>query len=218
MDVVVSYPTESGDVPAVDAQFMLCAMYVAMRDAEKSLTQVTRVTEIDPTFAAAYNLLGYRAMSEDDTAEAAFKKYIELCPNQANPHDSYAEFLMKQGRFTEAVSSYRTAYSLDNRYVSAKARAGVALALAGDADAAQALHELKAMKAFANRDRKKTVEHMSQAGDAPHVNDYLGQMYLEEGNGELGRQHLDRAAMANERTRSFALVRNRALCAMEHVN
>jgi Tfp pilus assembly protein PilF len=150
----------------VDAQFMLGAMYFNMQDAEKSLTQLTRVTELDKNYAPAYNLLGYSALYQGDNtaAETAFRRYIELRPDRANPHDSYAEFLMKQGRFTEAVQSYRTAFSLDSRYVSAKARADVALALAGNED--------------------------------------------------LARAHLQRAAMANERTRSFALYRNRVLQAM----
>lgn len=343
-----------------DAQFMLGAMYFGMQDSEKSLKQLTRVTELDETYAPAYNLLGYRAMYAGDNtaAETAFRRYIELRPDQANPHDSYAEFLMKQGRFTEAVESYRTAYSLDSRYVSAKARAGVALALSGDGDAARAelrealaltddpgektaifsdlsntylleddingalaaldegilwvekkspdraayltmekawvygvndrtresqkmvelietgldegrysadneayiqsrvhfgramgaiwaenpdmesaethieafgeyaastgsatdkhaLHELKATKAFASGDMQTAIEHMSQAGDEPHINYFLGRMYMDEGNEDLARAHLQRAAMANERTRSFALYRNRALQAMD---
>ena len=62
--------------------------------------------EIAPDFAPAYNLLGYayRQVGQYDDAEKAFKKYIELIPNDPNPYDSYAELLMKMGRFDESIA------------------------------------------------------------------------------------------------------------------
>ena len=42
-------------------------------------------------------------------AEAAFKKYIELIPGDPNPYDSYAELLMKTGRFDESIAQYQKA-------------------------------------------------------------------------------------------------------------
>jgi len=41
----------------------------------------------------------YRNLGNFDDAETAFKKYIELIPNDPNPYDSYAEMLLKQGGF-----------------------------------------------------------------------------------------------------------------------
>jgi len=40
------------------------------------------------------------------------KRYVELVPNESNPYDSYAEILMKQGKFEESAENYRKALSL----------------------------------------------------------------------------------------------------------
>src|SRR6185436_13154997 len=50
-------------------------------------------------------------------AEQAFKKYIELIPNDPNPYDSYAELLMKMGRFDESIKQYEKALSIDPNFV-----------------------------------------------------------------------------------------------------
>jgi len=39
----------------------------------------------------------------------AFLKYIELIPNDPNPYDSYAELLLRTGRFSQALACYQKA-------------------------------------------------------------------------------------------------------------
>ncbi len=65
-------------------------------------------------------MLGYseRFLGNYPESEAAFKKYIELVPNDPNPYDSYAELLMKTGRFDESIAQYRKALSIDPHFVS----------------------------------------------------------------------------------------------------
>ena len=55
---------------------------------------------INPSFAPAYNMLGYgqRFLGNYGGAETAYKKYIALIPKDPNPYDSYAELLMKTGQ------------------------------------------------------------------------------------------------------------------------
>jgi tetratricopeptide (TPR) repeat protein len=74
-----------------------------------------------PDFAPAYNQLGYalRDSQRNKEAEAAFRKYIELIPNEPNPYDSLAELLMKMGRFDESIESYGKAVSLNAHFFSA---------------------------------------------------------------------------------------------------
>ena len=43
---------------------------------------------------------------EYPNAEQAFRKYIELIPNDPNPYDSYAELLLKMGKYDEAKALY----------------------------------------------------------------------------------------------------------------
>ena len=50
-------------------------------------------------------------------AEATFKKYIELLPNDPNPYDSYAELLMKMGRFQDSIKAYEKALAVDKNFV-----------------------------------------------------------------------------------------------------
>lgn len=76
--------------------------------------------ELDPEFAAPYNLLGYSYYYTEkfSDAENAFKKYISLIPNNPNPYDSYAEFLLRQGRFEESLVNYRKALEADPAFTS----------------------------------------------------------------------------------------------------
>jgi tetratricopeptide (TPR) repeat protein len=76
---------------------------------------------VNPSFAPAYNMLGYgqRFLGDYAGAEEAYKKYIALIPEDPNPYDSYAELLMKTGRFEESIAQYRKALSIDKTFVNA---------------------------------------------------------------------------------------------------
>src|SRR5262249_32157962 len=65
------------------------------------------------------NQLGYayRFMGKMADAEKTFKKYTEIIPDDPNPYDSYAELLMKLGRFDESIKSYEKALSVDPNFV-----------------------------------------------------------------------------------------------------
>jgi tetratricopeptide (TPR) repeat protein len=74
---------------------------------------------IDSEFSQPYNQLGYayRFQERFPDAERAFKKYTELIPDEPNPHDSYAELLMKLGRFEESIENYEKALEQDPNFV-----------------------------------------------------------------------------------------------------
>jgi tetratricopeptide (TPR) repeat protein len=90
-------------------------------------------TRINPRYATAYNSLGYtyRPMEKYAEAETAFKKYIELIPNDPNPYDSYAELLMKTGRFDESIAQYRKALALDSNFIASRVGIAANLMLQG---------------------------------------------------------------------------------------
>lgn len=75
----------------------------------------SRALAVNPSFPQAYNQLGYahRFLGDIPAAEAAFRRYTELIPDDPNPFDSYAELLLKVGRYGEAISMYRKALALD---------------------------------------------------------------------------------------------------------
>ena len=80
-------------------------------DDTEALTHFRRATTIDPTFAAPYNQIGYIQLRKGDFpgAEQALKQYIANRPDSANPYDSYAELLLRMGRYNESIAQYEKA-------------------------------------------------------------------------------------------------------------
>jgi tetratricopeptide (TPR) repeat protein len=101
------------------AHTLLGNLYFGRQDYDTAVKEFVRATAIDPSFSQPYNQLGYayRFLDKLDDAEAAFKKYVQLIPDDPNPHDSYAELLMKRGRFAESIAAYEKALSLDPNFV-----------------------------------------------------------------------------------------------------
>jgi tetratricopeptide (TPR) repeat protein len=80
-------------------------------DDAEALTYFKRATTIDPKFAAPYNQIGYIQLRKGDLAgaEQALKQYITNRPDSANPYDSYAELLLRMGRYDESIAQYEKA-------------------------------------------------------------------------------------------------------------
>ena len=86
---------------------------------ERAISSFRAAIDINPKFAPPYNLLGYalRQVGDYAGAEKAFQRYTELIPDQPNPYDSYAELLMKMGRYDESITSYEEALAIDPNFV-----------------------------------------------------------------------------------------------------
>jgi tetratricopeptide (TPR) repeat protein len=78
-----------------------------------------KATAINPEFSQPYNQLGYvyRFQGRSAQGEEASRKYIDLIPDEPNPFDSYAELLMKLGRFEESIETYKKALALDRHFM-----------------------------------------------------------------------------------------------------
>jgi tetratricopeptide (TPR) repeat protein len=118
--LVAAYPRDER------AHFLLGGAYFGQQDYPKAIAEYQKSVELAPDFAPAYNLLGYahRQARQFGEAEQAFKKYIELIPNDPNPYDSYAELLMKTGRYAESIAMYRKALATDQNF--SPSRIGIA--------------------------------------------------------------------------------------------
>lgn len=112
-NLVAEYPGDER------AHFNLGGYYFGQQQFSQAIEQYKKATEIAPNYSAAYNILGYSYRQQGDYAKAeeAFKKYIELIPNDPNPYDSYAELLLKMGRFDDSIAQYRKALSVDPHFV-----------------------------------------------------------------------------------------------------
>src|SRR5690606_6575020 len=95
---------------------------------------------INPEFALAYNSIGYaeRNAGHPAAAEAAFRRYIALVPDDPNPYDSYGELLLTLGRFDEAIAQYRRAQAIDPAFAGSFVGIASAEALAGRHEAGRA--------------------------------------------------------------------------------
>lgn len=78
---------------------------------EQAIAHYREATALDPAYSQPYNQLGYALRFTEDYrgAEQAFQEYIRLIPDEPNPYDSYAELLMKLGRFDESIENYERA-------------------------------------------------------------------------------------------------------------
>jgi tetratricopeptide (TPR) repeat protein len=110
--LVVLYPNDER------ARFLLGAIYAAQQLYREEITQFEKAIALNPTYSLAYNQIGYayRAVGEMSAAESVFQKYIALIPDDPNPHDSYAELLLKMGRFDASIAEYRKALALDSHF------------------------------------------------------------------------------------------------------
>src|SRR6185503_8903355 len=127
------------------AHFNLGGYYFGQQDFKQAITHYKRATELSPTYSTAFNILGYAYRQDDNygDAESAFKKYIELIPSDPNPYDSYAELLLKMGRFDEAITQYNKALAIDSNFVNS--HFGIAAALTYQGKATEAQAELQKM-------------------------------------------------------------------------
>ena len=94
----------------------------------------------DPNYATAYNQLGYLYSRTGDYPKAleALGKYVQLLPNEPNPHDSYAEVLRLSGRFDEALEHYRMALKIDPTFYISQKELGETYSLMGQEERARA--------------------------------------------------------------------------------
>lgn len=111
--VVAAYPNDER------AQVNLGVFAFGQQDYPQAIAHLKRATELAPNQSPAYNMLGYSYRQADDNANAeqAFKKYIELIPNDPNPYDSYAELLLKMGKFDDSITQYRKALAIDPHFM-----------------------------------------------------------------------------------------------------
>jgi tetratricopeptide (TPR) repeat protein len=93
--------------------------YNGIGDTSTALRYYKESTMVDKKYAPAYNNIGYAYMAQSKypEAEAAFKTYITLIPNNPNPYDSYAELLMRTGKFDDSIKQYNMALAKDPTFI-----------------------------------------------------------------------------------------------------
>jgi tetratricopeptide (TPR) repeat protein len=110
---------------------------------EMSMQLTLRALADDPNYATCYNQLGYlySRLGDIDKALEYTAKYMELLPNEPNPHDSYAEMLRFAGRYPEALEQYRTALKVDPTFYISQKELGETYSLMGEQEQARTEYE-----------------------------------------------------------------------------
>ncbi len=173
--LVADYPKDER------AHFLLGNAYFGRQDYEKAIAEYRGATDVAADFAPAYNLLGYanRTLGRYDEAERAFKKYIQLIPDDPNPYDSYAELLMKMGRFDESIGQYRKALEVNPQFSPSYTGIASNLMFQGKYDASRA-------------EAKKLYQKARNDGDKRAAMFATTITYLDEGKTDLALAELDK--------------------------
>jgi tetratricopeptide (TPR) repeat protein len=111
--LVAAYPRDER------SQFNIGGYYFGQQDFAAAIDHYRKATELAPGYSPAYNILGYAYRQKGDyaNAEQAFERYIELIPKDPNPYDSYAELLLKMGRFQDSLVQYAKALAIDPNFL-----------------------------------------------------------------------------------------------------
>jgi tetratricopeptide (TPR) repeat protein len=162
------------------AQTLLGTSHLGQQDYVLAARYLKRATAINPSFAPAYNQLGYafRFLEQYQEAGEAFKKYTELIPNDPNPYDSYAELLLKLGRFDESIEQYRQALSINGHF--ANSYLGIAAALMYQEKHDDARAEIQKASSLARNDGEKRAAIFAKVVS-----------YIDEGNAEKALREMD---------------------------
>jgi len=196
--LVAAYPNDER------AHFNLGGYYFGQQDYGKAIEHYRKATELEPGYTTAYNLLGYANRQNGDfaAAEKAFQKYIELIPKDPNPYDSYAELLLKMGRFDDSIAQYRKALEIQPNFLNA--HQGIAMDLLYSGKAAEAEKELDniAKKARTDAERRTglfalTVVHADEGKLAKALGDVDRQYQLGEKTGDVPAMAGDHALKGN---------------------
>jgi tetratricopeptide (TPR) repeat protein len=80
-----------------------------------------------------------------------------LIPNDPNPYDSYAELLLKMGKFDDSIVQYRKALAVDSNFINSHQGIAAALLYKGDADEAAAELQKITDKARSDAERRTAL-------------------------------------------------------------
>ena len=197
-ELVSKYPDDER------AQFALGGWYFGQQDFANAIAHYKKATAINPSFTTAWNLKGYAYRQNADyaNAEKAFQKYVELIPQDPNPYDSYAELLLKMGRFDDSIAQYRKALQIDPNFVNAHQGIAMDLLYQGKSDEAAAEIAEIGRKARTDGERRtglfaQTVVYIDGGNLAEALASVDKQYALAEKNNDVPAMAFDRGLKGN---------------------
>jgi tetratricopeptide (TPR) repeat protein len=110
-----------------DMQF---AQHVTQRNAATTPAEALRIDREFlarfPDYGPAHNLNAYTLFVSGDSpaAYAAVERYVRLAPEQPNAHDTWADLLVLEGRYDEAIAHTQASMKLDSTWVQGPLKIG----------------------------------------------------------------------------------------------
>lgn len=196
--LVAAYPDDER------AHNLLGGYFFGQQEYAPAIEAYKKATTIAPNFSQPYNQLGYayRFLENYAEAEKTFRKYIELIPNDPNPYDSYAELLLKMGRFDESIKQYQAALSHNLNFVASYI--GIATDLCLQGKHAEARAQLQKLYDLARNDGErraalfaKTVAYVDEGHTAMALAEMDKQYALAEKINDAAAMSGDLGAMGN---------------------
>ncbi len=137
--------------------------YFGVQDYALAIDEYQKAGEINPNFSQLYNQMGYayRFLEHYTDAEKAFKKYISLIPDDPNPYDSYAELLMKTGKYNASIDNYKKALAVDSSFVAS--HIGIATNLNFKNNHKEAREQLMQLQLIARDTGERRAAHFATA-------------------------------------------------------
>lgn len=130
-------------------QYLIGNFYFQQREWDIAEEHLNRAIEIDPDFAAPYNMLGYLYSNTGRNAEAinALKIYSELRPKDPNPHDSMGEIFLVMGDYKNSIEQYKKALKLESDFLFSRFGIGHNYVFMGEFDKAREIYTEAGRKA-----------------------------------------------------------------------
>jgi tetratricopeptide (TPR) repeat protein len=153
--LVAKYPNDER------AHNLLGNHYFGLQDFALAIETYQKAIKINPNFSQPYNQMGYayRFLEHYTDAEKAFTKYIELIPDDPNPYDSYAELLMKIGKYDKSIENYQRALTVDNHFVAS--HIGIATNLNFQGNYKEARERLTELQQIARNTGERRAAHLA---------------------------------------------------------
>lgn len=110
--LVALYPSEK------ETHLIRGNLYDISKNFDEAIRSYKRAIEVDTGYALAVMSLGYTysTIGEQEKAVAQMGKYIRLAPDAADPRASFADILVRVGRYDDALEQYRQSLLLKPDY------------------------------------------------------------------------------------------------------
>ncbi|MBP1655112.1 MAG: Tetratricopeptide repeat protein, partial [Bacteroidetes bacterium] len=110
--LIALYPDE------LEAYVLRGTLYEIDKDLEAAIDVYSKAAQGESAYPLAVMSLGYAysAAGEQGKALTAMQRYIEMAPEAADPRASYADLLLRFGRYDEALEQYQKSLELKPDY------------------------------------------------------------------------------------------------------